>query len=171
MACNCALPQFRFGRNSFGIITRYDWRVDVLTGFVSHRPAGDIHRRDVIRESRKPADHAGELTLTLSIGFVHLAAVGTGAAGVARVDHDPWHPCPLRFVVDKLAELKERPTVQSRFLGAPNRNSRANTRQIFQSNCPLSALRFSDYLFAEAVVGIFRKTPFLTGELFEFALG
>lgn len=140
---------------------RYDWLVDIS-------PAGDIHRRDVVGETRESADHAGENTLTRTIGLIDTPAARTGSTSISGVNQKYRNPFSSGFVFDKGAKLKERPAMQYGSLAATNRNPRADALQIFQSNRPLCVFRLRHDLFADAVVGVFRKAFFLSGKPPEF---
>lgn len=143
---------------------RYDWLVD-------NSPTGNIHRRDVVCESRETAGHTGETRLTETIAFIDAATFGASAAGVLGIDQDHRHTRTPRLVRDKRAQLKEGPTMQRGSLAATNRNPLANPTQVFEGNRSLCVFRLRHKLLADAMVGIFRKTSFLARKFLQFALG
>lgn len=147
-----------------GVVIRYVWLVDIS-------PTANIDRRDVVGKSSKSADHAGENTLGRAIGFVDTTAYGTGATGVPGIYQDDRDARPFRFVLDKIAELEERPTMQCGALAATNRNPRADALQVFESNRPLCVFRLRHKLLTDAVVGVLREAAFFTRQLLEFAFG
>ncbi len=136
--------------NRFNLITRYEWRVD-------HRPAANVHRRDVVSQSSVTADHTRESTLRRSIGFSNVPAVGTSATGISGIHQDHRHTFAPRFVFHKRSQLSKRPTVQGGTLAATSRDSRADAAQVFERNCAASAFRLGHQVLADAVIHILRN--------------
>ena len=106
-----------------------------------------------------------------AIGFVNTTAYGAGSRRIPWVYQDYGNTCAFRLVLDKVAELEERPTMQCGALAATNRNPRTDTLQVFQGYRTLRVFRLRHNLLADAVVDVLRKKSFFTRELFELALG
>jgi alkanesulfonate monooxygenase SsuD/methylene tetrahydromethanopterin reductase-like flavin-dependent oxidoreductase (luciferase family) len=71
LVSNCARQAF-FTWEGFGFMARSDQLVDI-------RPPRDIHRREVVSETRESADQAGENHLIWMIGLIDTSAMSTGS--------------------------------------------------------------------------------------------
>lgn len=106
-----------------------------------------------------------------TIGFINVTTGRTGTTGISGVNQKHRHPCALGFVGHEGTQLEERPTMQVCPLFSMNRNPRPYPFQIFQGNRSICVFRFGNQLLADAMVGVFGKTPFLSRKPLEFALG
>src|SRR5262249_45409523 len=70
-----------------------------------------------------------------------------------------------------LLQIVKRPTMQGGSLGLLNRYPVANALQVFQGNAALSALSLCHDAFADAMVGVARKTMLFTCQLFQAPFG
>lgn len=138
---------------------------------VDSRPATNIDRRDVVRESSVSAGRTGELTLRGTVALINTAALGAGPGGIARVYRNDRNARQLRLVLDKAAQLVERPAMPCRPLVASNSYPLADVRQIFQRNPAPGAFRLGDDALTDRVVGVRGKAALFTGESLEAATG
>jgi hypothetical protein len=74
------------------------------------------------------------------------------------------YPRQLSFIGYKRSELRESPTVESCALRPSSPDPRANMFEILKHYRSLRAFGLRNYLFGEAVVDVFRKTAFLSGQ-------
>ena len=140
---------------------RDHWQVD-------NCPGADILRRDCIGGAREAALDTGETGLGRTIGFIYTTtgrACSASIAGVNRNGHNASQTC---LVLNKYLELVERPISALASLLATNR-SLSNTAQVFQSDTPMSALRFLYKPLANHVVSIRLESRLATGQISELA--
>lgn len=83
------------------------------------RPRTNVQRGIDARVGGKTAGTAGEQGLALTIGPNDMPADVALLTGVPRIDHDNRHPCTLRFVLDKAAQLCKGPSRHSGALQLP----------------------------------------------------
>lgn len=122
----------------------------------------DVPSPDVIRVGDVPAHTAYEFALALAVGFLAVAAFGTGSAGVPGIDHDHGDTCQLGLVLDEATQLEECPTgelVPS--VSASSRYPIANTCQVFQADSAIGALGGCHDLLGDAVVLVLAEPGFL----------
>ena len=73
------------------------------------------------------------------------------------------YACQARFVGNKLSQLIERPiAVPCSLFSTLSPDPRANTRQIFQANRSVRALRCLNETLADYMIGVFLKSPLAT---------
>jgi len=150
---------------------------DLQLGREAHRvrlsyssPACNVAGRDGVRGAREPAGHAGEHTLGRTVPVINEAAGRAGAAGIPGINEDQWDACQRCFVVNKPAQLCERPGGERRPLGLSNPYPRADALQVFQSDPTLRAFSRGDDLLADAVVHVLGKTRLLATTVLQYAL-
>ncbi len=106
-----------------------------------------------------------------TVEFIDMAARGARPRGVAGVNRQHGHTGQPCFVLNKGAQLKERPTMHRGSLAAPNRYPVTNTAQVFQGDAASGVLRRSHDPFADRVVHIFGKAAFFSAEVVQSAPG
>jgi hypothetical protein len=112
-----------------------------------------------------------ERVLRFTIAFINTTTSRTGARCISRVNEDNGNTGKLSFVLDFLAQIMKRPTMQLIALGASSPNSVTNACQVFQGNRSLSALRFIYQLFADYMIYVIGKARLFAGKILEPALG
>lgn len=154
-----------------GLMTLYSrhnphrvWPVDI-------GPTPDVERSVVVGVQRKAARTTAEQFLTPPVGFVGVSALGTLAAGIARVNVDDADTRKPSFVRDFCSKVMERPRVQRRTLTTPSPYPLAYALQILKGDRQAVALRGCDDALCHDVISVVCKAAFSTGKLLEFALG
>ncbi|GAI49847.1 unnamed protein product, partial [marine sediment metagenome] len=89
----------------------------------------DVNGSDVIRGPSKPALLTAKAIPVWSIPFGDMAAAGTGAACVPRVDKNDGYSCKSSLILDESAELVECPRVVYATLVTPYRYPFADALQ------------------------------------------
>lgn len=114
-----------------------------------------------------------KLSLAFTIGFGAVAAGVTRPAGVARIYQDDWNAVEFCFVLDELAELKERPVTETRSesLGNSFLGSVSDSLEILKSDTQTKCLCFRDEPFADSVILLFLKTSLSARHTFQFTFG
>jgi len=107
--------------------------------------------------------------LRRAITFVDVTTGRAGARGVARVNRDDWHTGESGFVLDKGAQLKERPAMQRGSLGATSRYPFADAAQVFEGNPASGVFRGSHDALANRVVGVRGKAALFASQFLEAA--
>jgi len=115
--------------------------------------------------------HTPEKGLISSIGFLAMTARATGAARVAGIDQRDWNAGECSFVLDKRAQLIERPAGVLGAVLPPNRCPRSDVRQVFQRNTSLRVFSGSDDLLTDAVVLVASKAGLSAGQIPQSFLG
>jgi hypothetical protein len=95
--------------------------------------------------------------LVRAVGLVGIPAGRTAARGIARIDEYDTNTSPPRLVVDKAAELSERPAMQLSTLLPPSPHPRADALEVLKADRPLCAFGSLNDAFADRVVHIFGK--------------
>ena len=103
-----------------------------------------------------------ECGLIGAVRLIRMSARRTAARGVSRIHQHHGYACPLCFVTDEGAQLKERPAMQLSALLPPSPDPRADAFEVFQSNPTLRAFGSLNDAFADRVVHIFCETALLT---------
>jgi hypothetical protein len=106
-----------------------------------------------------------EMGLINSIGLLAMAAHGTGTAGVARVHRNDLHACLRSLVGDKAPKLAKGPGMARTALRPSNRDSLADLRQFFESECLTGRACLRNQLLADAVIHISLKARLTAGVL------
>lgn len=101
----------------------------------------------------------GENSLRFPIGFIDVTTGWAGTTRVTRIDQRERNTPALRLVLDKAAQLCERPAVQCGASRLPSRYPFADVRQVFQRNPASSALSLFHNTFADHVIGSGGETP------------
>ena len=109
--------------------------------------------------------------MTRTVSLINTTTGRAGLRGVGWINQEQRHACLSRLVVQKGAQLKERPRMQRGSLGAPKPYPRANACQIFQCNRALCALRFSHHFLAQVMVRPFCETGLVTRQSLEPSFG
>src|SRR5262249_22149862 len=112
-----------------------------------------------------------ELRLGRPITFIDTATCRTGTRRVAGIDIDDFDAGLSCFVTDLLLQIVKRPAMQDGSLGLLNRYPVADALEVFQGDAALSALSLCHDAFADAMVGVARKTMFLTGQALQAPFG
>jgi hypothetical protein len=125
-------------------------------------PGTDVPGPDEIGMRAMPACTALEFALALAVGFLAMPAVGASPTGVPGVNNDHGDASQLSLVLDKTAELKERPTRKPiALVAAPSGNPVANTLEVFKSDPASGALGGCDDPLGNTVVLVTAKPGFL----------
>jgi hypothetical protein len=95
-----------------------------------------------------------ELGLTNSIGLLAMTTPATGLAGIGGVKPLDRHACQPGLVGDEVPELIEGPSVEAIPLPPAEPDPFADAPQVFKGNPANGALRRSNEILADAVVGI-----------------
>ena len=130
------------------------------------RPCGEVDRRVVIRMGSKSAMQTLKFILTLAIGLGTMAATGTGATAVARIDRDNRHAVQLPFVGQEGSQLRKSPASHFGPLASPEPGSVADMRQILNRNAASSAFGQANELFTNNMVLVSAKPLFLVADAF-----
>src|SRR5262245_31597256 len=93
-----------------------------------------------------------KLRLALAVHLIRVAALTTSATSVARVNGDHGYPCRLRFVFNKLPQLRERPIRMPVSLRLFNPRPRRHALEVFKGNAALRAFSHIDQSFADDVI-------------------
>ncbi len=110
------------------------WRIDC-------RPAGNVTSSDYVGHPRMAAGNTGESRLIGTILFINTTAYRAGSRSIARINSDYLNPVQDAFVLDKRAQLRESPSMQSSPLGAPDRNPFADILKVFKGNSASGAFK------------------------------
>lgn len=94
----------------------------------------------------------------------------TGAARVARVNHDHPDARHERLVADEDMQLSKGPIAVAASLRMADSCSLSNMRQLFERECLAPFHCLCDQAFADAVIGIFLKAPLPAREFAETTL-
>jgi len=111
--------------------------------------------------------HTAEGGLSGAVRLVRMPTGRTAARRVARIDQHNGNTNALCLVVDKGAELRERPAMQLSALLPFSPHPRANTLEVFKADRPLRAFGSRNNAFADRVVHVLCKAAFLSGKLFQ----
>ncbi len=111
-----------------------------------------------------------KLRLGAAILLGAMAAFGTGPASIARVNNSEWNTGEIRFVLQKLAELGERPRMQNCSLLAPGLDPFADAVQVFNGNAAFGAFSFGNDLLTDIVIDPSGKTALFTREYLKASL-
>lgn len=104
-----------------------------------------------------------------TISLINVTAAGASTRSITRVNRFYFDAHLFGFVLNKAAELEERPAMQSHALTATNRYPIANTAKFFKGDSALSVLRSRDNAFADVVIHPSRKAAFFARKLFQAA--
>lgn len=143
-------------------ISRYRWLVD-------NSPGPDVEGRVVIGGGNVPARFTGEQRLRDAIRLFGVSALRALLRCVARVNGDNWHAESPRLVLNERPQLPEPPIVQHGALLAPGLNPVADSRQFFNGNRTVGALRFLHDAPGDAVVHIGLIAGLSARNLFQFS--
>ena len=121
----------------------------------------------MIGQASVPAQYTEERFLSLTIGFINVTARGTGATRVARINRDHWHTVQLGLVLDKAAQLEERPTRQCCPLWPTSRYPITNPAQFFQGNTATGVFGLGNNALADVVVCPGSKLPFFATQFLQ----
>ncbi len=169
--CRIDLRRRRTGRSGRG---RAAWRALVMTprlkagacpsgsgstvqpsrdhGKHDSSPARDVPGGVDICRSRVPACSADELGLRAPVGLLAVPAHGARPARITRVNGDDRDTGQCCLVLDKRAELRERPALVPVALSLPDRGPRPDPRQFFDGDLALRVLGFLNNLFADDMI-------------------
>lgn len=139
------------------------WPVDV-------GPTRDVASRVHVSIEGMPTRTAAKHRLTWPVGFSGVAAFGTLAAGVARVNKNHLDTREFGFVQHLVNQVGKCPAMQGSPLRPFSPYPRAYPFEVFKGYHPLRAFGVIYQGFAEAVVHVVLKTAFPAGKFFEFAL-
>src|SRR5262249_26575136 len=117
-----------------------------------------------------PASEAGELSLTATIPFVHIATAIARPTGVARIHKHQCDTSPLRLVDQELSQLSETPIMLLAALPSSNRYPVADVGQIFQHQRGLRVFGIRHKLLRDCMVHPALKPGLLPGELLQTPL-
>ncbi|HMP43192.1 MAG TPA: hypothetical protein PKA05_22645, partial [Roseiflexaceae bacterium] len=106
-----------------------------------------------------------EVRLINPVGSLAMAAHGTGAAGVARIDRDHHHSGQCGFVCQQAPKLTKGPRMARTALRPSNRPPLADPGQILDGECLTGRACLRNQLFADAVVDIPLKARLTAGLL------
>jgi hypothetical protein len=132
-------------------------------------PAVYVHRSGAVCVGSVPALDALEDLLRRSVRLREVSALGTLPACVARVNEQYGYARSFRLILDKGAQLPERPARELSTLLPSSPHPLANVPEVFQPYRPLRAFGKLDKLFADYVVGVASEPPFFARELLEAA--
>ncbi len=132
-------------------------------------PASDVGGRDAIGMASAATLDAIEECLRRSVGLRDVSALGTLPARVARVNEQNAYPGPFRLVLYEEAQLLERPARELSALLPSSPHPKADTLEVFKSDCPLRAFGKLNKLFADYVVGVAGESLLFAREFLESA--
>ena len=103
--------------------------------------------------------------------FIDTIANRASTRGIAGVNQSDQHSCQPRLVLDKASQLKERPRVMLPPLTPANRDSVADTTQIFQSDTPASVFSLCNNPLTNGVIDVGGKPPLFMRAFLEKTFG
>ncbi len=134
-------------------------------------PARNVASRNVVCGPRVPAGYATKKRLRWTVGPLSVPTGGTLPGSVTGIDKDHRYSSPLRFVLDLLDQVTERPAMQRSPLGLPEPYPFANPLEVFQGNTAPGALSLGYDAFADTVVEVVGEAPLFARKLFQTTLG
>ena len=134
-------------------------------------PAAYVHCSGAVCVGSVPALDAFKDLLRRSVGLRDVSALRTLPACVARINQQYGYARSLRLILDKGAQLPERPARESSTLLPSSPHPLANVPELFQPYRLLRAFGKLDKLFADYVVGVASEPPFFARKLLQAASG
>lgn len=117
-----------------------------------------------------PALDALKDRLRRPVGLRDVPALGTLLARIARVNKEHGHSGSLRLILNKGAQLRERPARELSTLLPSSPHPRTYPRQIFQGYRPPRAFGKLNKLFADHMVRVGCEATLFAGKLLQAAL-